>query len=146
MFQNNRIFSILILVPKPLFILFLFSFSKESKVYCIFDCLRKGRNSAKLNCLVSTKNVTCFRNFEQLSRAPTKNDQYQYRDGTQNKGSIWTQHAWKPLEQLLFLPNYCRTRDLALTSSCLPLFIVAYQNWKHIPVPRFEPRTSLMQS
>ena len=74
MCQNNLIFSIL--VPKPLFILFQFFFSKESKIYCISDCLQKGRNSAKLDCLFSTKNVTCFRNLEQMSRVPTKNDQY----------------------------------------------------------------------
>ena len=55
---------------------FRFFFSKESKIYCISDCLRKGRNSAKSDCLVSTKNMTCFRNLEQLSRVPTKNDQY----------------------------------------------------------------------
>ena len=55
---------------------FRFFFSKESKIYCIFDCLRKGHNSAKSDCLVSAKNMTCFRNLEQLSRVPTKNDQY----------------------------------------------------------------------
>ena len=38
-------------------------------------------------------------------------------------------------------------RDLALfTSSCLPLFIIAYQNWKDIPWPGIEPSTSLMPS
>ena len=50
--------------------------SKESKIYCISDCLRKGCNSAKSDCLVSTKNMTCFKNLEQLSRVPTENDQY----------------------------------------------------------------------
>ena len=47
-----------------------------SKIYCISDRLRKGRNSAKSDCLVSTKSVTCFRNLEQLSRVPRKNDQH----------------------------------------------------------------------
>mgnify|MGYP001796597148 CR=1 FL=1 len=51
-----------------------FFFAKESKIYCISDCLRKGRNFAKSDCLVSTKNMTCFENREQLSRVPTKND------------------------------------------------------------------------
>ena len=52
---------------------FLFFF--ESKIYCISDCLWKGRNSAKSDCLVLTKNVTSFRNLEQMSRVPN-NDQY----------------------------------------------------------------------
>ena len=46
---------------------------------CIPDCLRKGHNSAKSDCLVSTKNVACFRYLEQLSRVPTTNDQYLLR-------------------------------------------------------------------
>ena len=37
-------------------------------------------------------------------------------------------------------------RDLAPTSSFLPLFIVAYQNWKHIPCPGVIPGTSRMES
>ena len=38
-------------------------------------------------------------------------------------------------------------RDLALlTSSCLPLFIVAYQNRKDVRCPGIKPRTSLMES
>ena len=43
-------------------------FQKSVKSNCISDCLRKARNSAK--------NETCFRNLEQLSRVPRKNDQY----------------------------------------------------------------------
>ena len=71
-FPNNWLFSISILVPKQLFILFNFFFSRESKIYCISDCLQKGRISTKSDCLVSTKNVKCFRILEQLS----KNDQH----------------------------------------------------------------------
>ena len=52
-----------------------FSFSKESKIYCISESLLKGRNSAKMDCL-STKNVTRFRILELLSKVPTTNDQY----------------------------------------------------------------------
>ena len=37
LFQNTWIFSISILVPKPLFILFRCFFSKEYKIYCIFQ-------------------------------------------------------------------------------------------------------------
>ena len=38
--------------------------------------------------------------------------------------------------QLLFWPNCWWMRVLlALTSSCLPLFIVAYKSWKYIPWP-----------
>ena len=33
-------------------------------------------------------------------------------------------------------------RDLALTSSCLPLFIIAYQNWIHSCSPRISHRES----
>ena len=71
-FPNNWLFSISILVPKQLFILFNFFFSRESKIYCISDCLQKGPISTKSYCLVLTKNVKCFRILEQLS----KNDQH----------------------------------------------------------------------
>ena len=50
------------------------------------------------------------------------------------------------LEQLLFWPNYCWMRDLALTSNCLSLFIVASRNYKHILRTGIEPGTYLMES
>ena len=51
-------------------------FSKAFKFYCICDCWRKRRHSAKSDSPVLTKKMTCFRNLEQLSRIPTKIDQY----------------------------------------------------------------------
>ena len=56
--------------PKTIVYSFSIVFSKESKIYCISDCLRllKMRDSAKLECIVSSKGV------EKLSRVPTKND------------------------------------------------------------------------
>ena len=65
------------------------SFEKKNRkrinIYCISGCLRKGRYSAKLDCLVWNKNVTCFRNQEQLSRVPTKYNQYLLLEQRQHK-------------------------------------------------------------
>ena len=129
-FQNNWIFLISISVSKPLFIIFQFFFSKEYKIFCISDCLQKGLNSAKSDCLVSTKNVTSSRNLEQLSMVPKKMTNTSLRDRDSTKYRLDLDSAClKTLEQLLFWPNYCWMRDIALTSSCPPLFIVAYKNW-----------------
>ena len=144
LFQNNWIFLISILVFKPLFILFGFFFSKESKIYCISNCLQKGRNSAKSYCLVSTENLTCFKKLEQLSRVSTKNDQHIYKEQRYHKieailGLSMPKNPWNN-------SYYCCMRDLALTSSCPPLCIVACQNWNEIRWPGREPRTSHVES
>ena len=41
---------------------------------------KKWHNSAKSDCLASTKNMTGFRNLEQLSMVPSKNDQYLHKE------------------------------------------------------------------
>ena len=72
LFQNNWIFLISTSVPKPLSILFRFYLSKESKTYCIFDCLRQSCNSRKSDSLVLTKTWRFPETGKKLSRVPTK--------------------------------------------------------------------------
>ena len=106
-------------------------FSKESKFYCISESLRKGRNSAKNDCL-STKNVTRFRNFELLSKVP--------RDSTKQRLDLGSA-CLKTFITTLILTKLLRYVRLALTWRCLPLFIVAYQKWIHSRCPEIKPRT-----
>ena len=73
LFQNNWIFSISILVPKPLFILYRFFFffkGIQNLLHIRYPIVcKKG-----LDLLVPIRNAMCYRNREKLLRFPTKND------------------------------------------------------------------------
>ena len=117
--------------------LFFFQFfiSKESKIYCISDCLRKGRNSAKSDWLLSIKDMTCFRNLEQLSRVPTKNDQYLLKEQRYHKIEARFGHKTTFILIKLLLYERFGTINSKLSSPfycCISKLKIDFMTWNRI--------------